>query len=88
MPLHRSLEVFALEVPLPLLESHHVREVLCDLAERGSNKESLGQLDIVIDVLNGVPRYIEMLAFLLGCEQGGQVFQHDTFAKCLKAPKH
>ncbi len=77
--------VAPLEVPLPLLECHHVREVLCDLAERGSNKESLGKdLDFFINVLDGVPRYIEMLVFVLGCHGNEKVFRHGRFTKCLK----
>jgi hypothetical protein len=77
-----------LEVSLPLLEAHHVREVLCDLVERGSKEKSLGRdLDFVIDVLDGVPRYVEMLVFALGLEVDGK-FQQSLFAKRLKAGEH
>lgn len=92
-PLHELLQTTSskapLEIPLPLLEPHHVREVIWDLANRKKKKkktgkkvpESLGsRLDFVIEVLGGVPRYVEVLVFLLGKNADG-TFTHATFVK-------
>jgi len=73
------------EIPLPLLEDHHVNEVLYDLARRSCGKEmqkkSSQALDFVIGVLGGVPRYVEMLVFLIG--SNGKDFLTDRYSEVL-----
>ena len=82
-PLHNLLKetssgVPPKEIPLPLLEVKHMQEVLLDLQQRQKRGWSLGQqLDFALEVLGGVPRYLEMLAFLLG-EQDGH-FTHRKY---------
>jgi hypothetical protein len=70
-----------MEIPLPLLEVHHMQEVLLDLGNRGAGggvAKSLGkELEFVLQVLGGVPRYVEMLAFLLGTEN--EKFSHARY---------
>ena len=71
------------EIPLPLLKKQHMQEVLLDLRERGAQVRSLGpQLDFVLEVLGGVPRYLEMLAFLLGLQ--GELFTHARYCTQLE----
>jgi hypothetical protein len=73
------------EIPLPLLEVNHMQEVLLDLQQRQQGAQSLGQkLDFVLEVLGGVPRYLEMLAFLLG--QQGEHFTHARYCAQLQQP--
>jgi len=83
-PLHDLLResssgVAPKEIPLPLLEVNHMQEVLLDLQQRQQCGRSLGQqLDFVLEVLGGVPRYLEMLAFLLG--QQDDTFTHKQYS--------
>ena len=82
-PLHDAIQksssgVAPKEIPLPLLEVNHMQEVLLDLQQRQQCGRSLGQqLDFVLEVLGGVPRYLEMLAFLLGQQDG--TFTHEQY---------
>ena len=56
-----------------------------DLGQRGAMSQSLGQqLDFVLEVLGGVPRYLELLAFLLG--QQGDTFAHKQYCARLEEP--
>ena len=62
-----------LEIPLPLLKDENMVDVLEDLSNRCAGESTVqangevGEgLKFVLSVLGGVPRYIEVLAFLLG----------------------
>lgn len=62
------------EIPLPLLKEAHMQEVLLHLGREesssgGSNASFPSELSFVLQVLGGVPRYLEVLAFLLGQEE-------------------
>lgn len=89
-PLHDAIQksssgVAPKEIPLPLLEVNHMQEVLLDLQKRQQGGRSLGQqLDFVLEVLGGVPRYLEMLAFLLGQQE--EHFTHARYCAQLKEP--
>lgn len=56
------------EIPLPLLESQHVIDILNDMSVRLCQKPLIEskRLNFVVEVLGGVPRYIEMLVYCLG----------------------
>jgi hypothetical protein len=67
--------VAPLEIPLPLLKAEHVEEILKNLASRDPDNQPamLGrELDFVVKVLGGIPRYIEILAFCLGSDKENQ----------------
>uniref|UniRef100_A0A7S2XUH1 Crinkler (CRN) family protein n=1 Tax=Attheya septentrionalis TaxID=420275 RepID=A0A7S2XUH1_9STRA len=81
--LHEVLKVSSngqapLEIPLPLLQHDHVLEILMDLASRCSDdgdSATVGDhVSYVLDILGGVPRYIEVLVFLLGMNNKTRCF--------------
>jgi hypothetical protein len=85
--IHSETGVPPEEIALPLLEVRHMQEVLLDLQERKQSVRSLGQqLDFVLEVLGGVPRYLEMLAFVLG--QQGTAFTHAKYCEALCSSEH
>ena len=82
-----------LEMPLPLLGSDHVVEVLEDLLERAPgydqskaseiSKENKKLLGFALQVLGGVPRYIEMLVHSLGELKSSKGFTWASFRDAL-----
>ena len=81
------------EIPLPLLEVQHMNDVLFDLAHRGQAPDhGSDALQFVLEVLGGVPRYIEMLAYCLGEDSDARQFTIGIYRRALKskdiAPHH
>jgi hypothetical protein len=75
------------EIPLPLLEVSHMREVLLDLASRGGGGGVTrldAQLEFMLQVVGGVPRYVEILAFLFG-ENGARKFNVKSYCDRLSS---
>jgi hypothetical protein len=86
VPLHQLVTMASgappVEIMLPLLEASHMREVLSDLAQRIGAAETISQeMDFVFEVLGGVPRYVELLAFEL--DRDGEYFCIDAFRRNL-----
>jgi hypothetical protein len=61
------------EILLPLLTSEHILDVLQDMFERSNPTEQVQisderkeELTFVVNVLGGVPRYVELLVYALG----------------------
>jgi hypothetical protein len=93
--LHDVLKVLAggtapLEIPLPLLCVTHMKEILVDLAGRCAASPSttttttVGEdLEFPLKVLGGVPRYIEVMVFLLG-KDDQRCFDSSTYISSLK----
>jgi hypothetical protein len=80
------------EIPLPLLQSHHIYEVLKDLLERSNSGKKVNlsvehreQLNFVAQVLGGVPRYIEMLVYSLGEEKAKISFAMEVYRKAFSS---
>jgi hypothetical protein len=77
--------VAPLEIPLPLLTKMQVQDILKNLAIRTANEQpKIGpELDFAVQVLGGVPRYVEMLAFCLGSNDHSD-FRHSTYKEIFK----
>jgi hypothetical protein len=77
--------VAPVEIPLPLLTDSHVEEILQNLVRCTASMQPGGlgeELKFAVQVLGGVPRYVEMLAFCLG-NNGDDKFTHSTFKASL-----
>ena len=80
------------EIPLPLLHSSHVLEVIKDLLgccipdkNIEISQECTAELDFVAQVLGGVPRYIELLVYGLGEQRAEGNFAMEVFATKLSS---
>ncbi len=71
------------EIPLPLLKLEDMDVVLRDLLRRGGGDANKwvapSKLDYLLQLLGGVPRYLEALVFSLG--QSGKEFTLDKFVE-------
>jgi hypothetical protein len=82
------------EIPLPLLQSNHVHQVLRDLFVRSnpnnnvkSSESCKSDLEFVAQVLGGVPRYIELLVYSLGEQKVESNFAMEVYKSTLSSGK-